>query len=61
MSLWLFNVFMDGVKREGKEGPDTNYLILWNARYEQEWKIKCLICANDTRLLGDSEEGCKSY
>jgi hypothetical protein len=54
MSPWLFNLYMDGVMKEllvgmGREGVR----MVENGR---EWRIPCLLYADDLVLCGESEE-----
>ena len=55
MSLWLFNVYMDGVVREGnviRLGKGLELLSANGGRFE----INQLLFADDTALVADSEE-----
>ena len=56
MSPWLFNVFMDGVMREVREKTGEVGACLWDERRNCEWKVEWFIFADDTLLVGDSEE-----
>ena len=56
MSLWLFNVFMDGVMNEVREAVGDVGATLWDARSNSEWKVEWLMFADDTVLVGDSEK-----
>merc|ERR1711872_441017 len=56
MSPWLFNLFMDGVMREVREKVDDVGATMWDARINCEWKVEWLMFADDTVLVGDSEE-----
>ena len=56
MSPWLFNLFMDGVMREVREKVDDVGATMWDARRNCEWKVEWLMFADDTVLIGDSEE-----
>ena len=56
MSLWLFNVFMDGVMKEVREAVGDVGATLWDARSSSEWKVEWLMFADDTVVVGDSEE-----
>ena len=54
--LWLFNLFMDAVMKEVREKAGDVGVTLRNERRNTEWKVDWLMCADDTVLLGDSEE-----
>ena len=56
MTPWLFNVFMDGVMKEVREAVGDVGKALWDARSNSEWKVEWLMFANDTVLVGVSEE-----
>ena len=56
MSPWLFNVFMDGVMREVREKAGEVGACLWDARRNCEWKVEWFMFADDTLLVGESEE-----
>ena len=56
MSPWLFNIFMDGVMREVRENVGEVGVKLWDNARRCEWKIEWLMFADDTVLVGDSEE-----
>ena len=56
MSPWLFNVFMDGVMKEVREQVGDVGATLWDERRNCEWKVEWLMFADDTVLVGDSEE-----
>ena len=56
MFLQLFTIFMNGVMKEIREKLGINGSSLWDARYKQEWKVDCLMFANDTALVADSVE-----
>ena len=56
MPPWLFNVFMDGVMTKVREAVGDVGATLWDARSNSEWKVEWLIFADDTVLVGDSEE-----
>ena len=56
MSPWLFNVFMDGVMREVREKTGEVGACLWDERRNCEWKVEWFMFADDTLLVGDSEE-----
>ena len=59
MSLWLFNVYMDGVVRKGNVrvlGKGLELLSENGGRFE----INQLLFADDTALVADSEEKLRS-
>ena len=56
MSPWLFNLFMDGVMKEVRERAGDVGVTLCDSRRNEEWKVEWLMFADDTVLLGDSEE-----
>ena len=56
MSPWLFNLFMDAVMKEVREKAGDVGVTLWDERRNIEWKVDWLMFADDTVLLGDSEE-----
>ena len=56
MSPWLFNLFMDAVMKEVREKAGDVGVTLWDERRNVEWKVDWLMFADDTVLLGDSEE-----
>ena len=56
MSPWIFNLFMDRVMREVREKVDDVGATMWDARRNCEWKVEWLMFADDTVLIGDSEE-----
>ena len=56
MSPWLFNIFMDGVMREVREKVGDVGVKLWDNSRRCKWKIEWLMFADDTVLVGDSEE-----
>ena len=56
MSPWLFNLFMDAVMREVREKAGDVGVTLQDEIRNIEWKIDWLMFADDTVLLGDSEE-----
>ena len=56
MSLWLFNLFMDAVMKEVREKAGAVGVMLRDERRNIEWKVDRLMFADDTVLLGDSEE-----
>ena len=47
MSLWLFNVYMDVVTKEGKMGM---------GKEGREWRLPGLLDANDLAICGELEE-----
>ena len=55
MSPWLFNLFMDGVMKEVRERVGDVGVKMWDSR-SCEWKVEWLMFADDTVLVGDSEE-----
>ena len=59
MSPWLFNLFMDAVMKEVQEKAGDVGVTLWDERRNVEWKVDWLMFADDTVLLGDSEEKLK--
>ena len=56
MSPWLFNMFMDAVMKKVKEEAGDVGVTLRNERRNIEWKVDWLMFADDSVLLGDSEE-----
>ena len=56
MSPWLFNLFMDAAMKEIREKVGVVGVTLQDERRNIEWKVGCLMFADDTVLLGDSEE-----
>lgn len=56
MSPWLFNVFMDGVMREVRENVDDVGVQMCDERNGTDWSIDWLMFADDTALVGDSDE-----
>ena len=56
MSPWLFNLFMDAVMKEVREKAGDVDVTLWDERRSIECKVDWLMFADDTVLLGDSEE-----
>ena len=56
MSPWLFNLFMDGVMKEVREKAGEIGASLWDARRNCEWNVEWLMFADDTVLVGDSEQ-----
>ena len=56
MSPWLFNMFMDGVMREVREKAGDIGASMWDARRKCEWKVEWMMFADDTVLVGDSEQ-----
>ena len=56
MSPWLFNVYMDGVMREVRERTDDIGVSLWDKDRNCEWQAEWMMFADDTVLVGDSEE-----
>ena len=56
MSPWLFNLFMDGVMREVRDRVGDVGVDLWDNVRRCKWKVEWLMFADDTVLVGDSEE-----
>ena len=56
MSPWLFNLFMDAVMKEVGEKAGDVGATLWDERRNVEWMVDRLMFADDSVLLGDSEE-----
>ena len=56
MSPWLFNLFMDGVMNEVRRSVGDMGAMMWDSRRNTEWNVEWLMFADDTVLLGDSEE-----
>ena len=56
MSPWLFNLFMDAAMKEVREKEGDVGVTLRDERRNIEWKVDWLMFADDTVLLGDSEE-----
>ena len=58
MSPWLINLFMDAVMKEVREKAGDVSVTLWDKRrkFNVEWKVYWLMFADDTVLLGGSEE-----
>ena len=56
MSPWLFNLFMDAVMKEVRERASDVGVKMWDARRNSEYLVKWLMFADDTVLVGDSEE-----
>ncbi|MEL7520935.1 MAG: reverse transcriptase family protein, partial [Cyanobacteria bacterium J06553_1] len=56
MSPWLFNIFMDGVMKEVREKAGDVGANMWDARRNCEWKVEWMMFADDTVLVGDSEQ-----
>ena len=56
MSPWLFNLFMDAVMKEVREKAGDVGVMLRDVRQNVEWKVEWLMFADDTVLVGDSEE-----
>ena len=54
MSPWLFNLYMDGVMKELMIGVGGEGMrVVKNGR---EWRVPCLLYADDLVLCGESEE-----
>ena len=56
MSPWLFNLFRDAAMKEVREKAGDVGVTLRDERRNIKWKVDWLIFADDTALLGDSEE-----
>ena len=56
MSPQLFNLFMDAAMKEVREKAGDVCVTLWDERRNIKWKVDWLMFADDTVLLGDSEE-----
>ena len=56
MSPWLSNLFMDAVMKDVREKAGDVGVKLRDERRNIEWKVDWLMFADDTVLLGDSEE-----
>ena len=56
MSPWLFNVYMDSLVREVKRECVEEGLNLHSERGEVHWRVNMLLYADDTVLMGESEE-----
>ena len=56
MSPWLLNLFMDAVIKEVREKAGDVGVTLQDERRNIDWKVDCLIFADDIVLLGDTEE-----
>ena len=56
MSPWLFNLFMDAVIKEVRDKAGDVGIILRDEKRNAEWNIERLMFADNTVLLGDSEE-----
>ena len=57
MSPWLFNLYMDGVMKELMAGAmGEGVRMVENGR---EWRLPCLLYADDLVLCGESEESLK--
>ena len=54
MSLWLFNLYMDGVVREVSASVMGRGLELLGTN-GQSWQLSQLLFADDTALVTDSE------
>ena len=55
-SPWLFNLFRDAVMKEVREKAGDVGVTLGDERRNIEWNVDWLMFADDTVLLGDSEE-----
>ena len=56
MLPWLFNLLMDTVMKEVREKAGDIGVTLGDERRNLEWKVDWLLFADDTVLLGDTEE-----
>ena len=56
MSPWLFNLFMDAAMREVRVNAGEIGVTLRDVGRDVEWKVDWLMFADDTVLVGDSEE-----
>ena len=56
MSPWLFNLFMDAAIKEVRDKAGDVGIILRDEKRNTEWNIERLMFADNTVLLGDSEE-----
>ena len=56
MSPWLFNLFINTVMKEVRENAGDVGVTLRNERRNIEWKVDWLMFADNSVLLGDSEE-----
>ena len=56
ISPWLFNLFMDAAVKKVKEKVGDVGVTLQDERRNIEWMVDRLMFADDTVLLGDSEE-----
>ena len=56
MSPWLFNLFMDSVMKEVREKVGDVGVTLQDESRNIEWKVDWLMFADNTVLLGNSEE-----
>ena len=57
MSLRMFNVYMDGVMKRVKMGMGRRGGIL--LKDGREWRLLCLLYADDLVLCGESKEDLK--
>jgi len=56
MSPWLFNVYMDSIVREVKRECVEEGLNLQSERGGDQWRVNMLLYADDTVLMGETEE-----
>src|SRR5215469_12929114 len=56
MSPWLFNVYMDSIVREVKRECREEGLNLQSERGGVQWRVNMLLYADDTVLIGETEE-----
>src|SRR5215469_12972656 len=56
MSPWLFNVYMDSIVREVKRECVEEGLNLQSEMGEVQWRVNMLLNADDSVLMGETEE-----
>src|SRR5215469_4844729 len=56
MSPWLFNVYMDSIVREVKRECMEEGLNMQSERGRVQWRVNMLLYADDTVLMGETEE-----
>ena len=56
MSPWLFNLFMDAAMKKVREKAGDVGVTMRDERRNIKWKVDWLMFADDTVLLGDSDE-----
>ena len=54
MSPWLFNIYMDGVRREFKEKTSNCGAKL--GKDNEKWRLNHILFADDVVLVGDNGE-----